>query len=182
MVGGRPQLASRQQGFAVVLQAAQKREVNKQISETEPAAICDVRCHWLSFRAGSSAPPADVFYLKPRIHKERTSTQPLDTNRAPSEAQNWHFHHSETPTCSPVTADHKSQLQLPGAAHASPTHQTAAGEDGPAPFLQWRRHQRLPGSLMSWMEKRHWQNILDLGRKSGFLAAALTKGLAKHKR
>lgn len=65
MVGGRPQLTSRQQGFAVVLQAAQDGEVNKQISEMEPAAICDVHCHWLSFRAGSSALPADVFYLKP---------------------------------------------------------------------------------------------------------------------
>jgi len=65
MVRGRPQLTSRQQCFAVVVQAAQNGEVNKQISETEPAAICDVHCHWLSFRAGSSAFPADVFFLKP---------------------------------------------------------------------------------------------------------------------
>lgn len=71
--GGRPQLTSRQKGFAVVLQAAQNGEVNKQISETEPAAICDVRCHWLSYRAGSSALSADGFYLKPfhaRIQRE----------------------------------------------------------------------------------------------------------------
>lgn len=65
MVGAGPQLTIRQQGFAVVLQAAKNSEVNKQISETEPAAICDVHCHWLSFRAGSSALPADEFYLKP---------------------------------------------------------------------------------------------------------------------
>lgn len=42
--GGWKTITSRQQGSAVVLQAAQNGEVNKQISETEPAAICDVQC------------------------------------------------------------------------------------------------------------------------------------------
>lgn len=41
-------LASRRHGFAVVLQAAQKGEVNKQTEGAEPAATCDGRCHWLS--------------------------------------------------------------------------------------------------------------------------------------
>lgn len=81
-VGGRPQLTSRQPGFAVVLQAAQNSEVNKQISESEPAAICDVRCHRLSFRAGSSALPADVFYLKlfhTHTHTHWFSSKSVDT-------------------------------------------------------------------------------------------------------
>lgn len=88
MVGGRPQPTTRQQGFAVVLQAAQNGEVNKQISETEPAVICDVHCHWLSFRTGSSALPADAFYLKPfhtHIHR-KCSLNLWMLNRAPNEA------------------------------------------------------------------------------------------------
>lgn len=41
MAGGR-------HGFAVVLQAAQKGEVNKQTEGAQPAAPRDGRCHWLS--------------------------------------------------------------------------------------------------------------------------------------
>lgn len=85
--GGRKTITSRQQGFAVVLQAAQNGEVNKQISETEPTAICDVQCDWLSFRTGSSALRVHGFDLKlfyAHIHR-KFPLNPWRLNRAPNE-------------------------------------------------------------------------------------------------
>lgn len=84
--GGWKTITSRQQGFAVVLQAAENGEVNKQISETEPAAICDVQCDWLSFRAGSSVLRADEFDLKPFHVHGKLPLNPWRLNRAPNEA------------------------------------------------------------------------------------------------
>lgn len=75
MAGGR-------HGFAVVLQAAQKGEVNKQTEGAQPAAPRDGRCHWLSVSRDhllmcSAGNGSTCTELPPRLS---------GLNRAPTEA------------------------------------------------------------------------------------------------